>query len=137
MRRTGRELLPLSIRMDITSLIDIVFLLLVFFMLTSSFSAQSGVQVHLPRAVTADIRTRENLTITISSGNLLHLGERIVTLRELRERLEREAGGQRPILIRADKTAALGRVVEVWDLCRTLGITQVNIATQESGEGGF
>jgi len=117
--------------MDVTPLIDIVFLLLVFFMLTSSFAYQSGVKVHLPEAVTADVRTRNNLIISVSQEDLLYMDNRLLTLQELRTQLKRHADAAPPIMIRADSTASLGRVVEVWDLCRTLGISQVNIATSE------
>jgi biopolymer transport protein ExbD len=126
-----KETLPLSIRMDVTPLIDIVFLLLVFFMLTSTFAYQVGVKVHLPKAVTADVTTRENIVISISGQGILYLGSQIVTPGELRSQLRKKAASQPPILIRADQTVSLGRVVQVWDLCRALGISQVNIATSD------
>ena len=116
--------------MDLTPLIDIVFLLLIFFMLTSSFAFQTGVTIQLPKAVTADIRHRESLVIIVSEKGRLYLGNRWVTMQELRKTLGPRASSNLPILIQADRDAALGRVVAVWDLCRSLGIRQVNIATR-------
>jgi len=120
--------------MDMTPLIDIVFQQLIFFMLTSAFVFQPGVKVHLPKAVTADVTHRDNLVVTIAKGNALYLDSQVVTLQELRSHLTSAQKRERPILLKADKEASLGRVVEVWDLCRALGISQVNIAARSSKE---
>lgn len=132
--RFKRTPLPLAVEMDIAPLIDVVFLQLIFFMLTSAFVFQPGVKVHLPKAVTADVIREESLEITISKVGHLSLGSRVVTLQELRSRLGPLGAKGRPLLIRADRQAPLGRVVEVWDLCRLLGISQVNIATSGESE---
>jgi len=115
--------------MDITPLIDIVFQQLIFFMLTSSFVFQAGVKIHLPKTVTSDIAQRENVVVTIAKEDRLYLGEKIFTLKELRSKLSQLPKSSPPILIRADREASLGRVVEVWDTCRSLGISKVHIAT--------
>lgn len=132
--RFKRTPLPLAVEMDMAPLIDIVFQQLIFFMLTSAFIFQPGVKIHLPKAVTADLIHQENLVVTVSKAGHLTLDSRVVTLQELRSRLGSQAPNRRPLLIRADREAPLGRVVEVWDLCRSLGMTQVNIAT--SGDAG-
>ena len=110
-------------------MIDIFLQLLIFFILTSAFTAQPGIKIHLPKAVTADVAHRENLVITVAKGEQLYLGSQIVTLQELQNQLASSGKGERPVLIRADRQVSMGRVVEVWDLCRALGIQQVNIAT--------
>lgn len=129
LRRFGRKPLPLAVGMDLSALIDIVFQQLIFFMLTSAFVFQSGVKIHLPKTVTSDVTQKESLSIVISKGDHLYLGSAVVTLQELRSRLAGRAPGDPPVLLRADRGASMGRVVEVWDLCRSLGITQVHIAT--------
>jgi len=115
--------------MDTTPLIDIVFQQLIFFMLTSSFVFQPGVKIQLPKTVTTDIAQKENLVVTVARGDRLYVGPTIVTLQELRGQLKKVAKSGQPILIRSDRKASLGRVVEVWDSCRALGISQVHIAT--------
>ena len=117
-------------QIDIAPLIDIVFQLLIFFMLTSSFIVQPGIRVNLPRAITGDIVTEENLVITISAENVIYLNAKIVTLDELRVYLKKFKG--KPMLIKSDRRSSLVRVVEIWDLCRDLGITNINIATNQS-----
>ncbi|MEW6170952.1 MAG: biopolymer transporter ExbD [Candidatus Omnitrophota bacterium] len=118
-------------QIDIAPLVDIVFQLIIFFMLTSSFIMQQpGIKVKLPKAVTADVVTQENLVITISAENVTYFNGKVTTIKELRGQLNR-INKTRPILIKSDKRSSVGRVVEVWDLCRDLGIAQVNIATTQ------
>ncbi len=132
--RFRRAPLPLAVEMDMAPLIDIVFQQLIFFMLTSAFVFQPGIKIQLPKAVTADVAHRENRVVTVSEKNLLYLGTRLVTLQELKPLLIPLAKVEQPILIRADRKASVGRVMEVWDLCRALGISQVHVATQTRGE---
>ncbi|MBI3323529.1 MAG: biopolymer transporter ExbD [Candidatus Omnitrophica bacterium] len=129
LRRFGRKPLPLAVGMDLSAMIDIVFQQLIFFMLTSAFVFQSGVKIHLPKTVTSDITQKESFSIVVSREGHLYVGPSVVTPQELRARLAQGQRSEQPVLIRADRGAAMGRVVEVWDLCRSLGITQVNIAT--------
>ena len=112
-------------------LIDVIFQLLVFFMLSSSFTFQSGINVKLPKAVTSDIIKEENLIITITSENIIYLNSNISTLEELKSELEKIKGKNNPILIKADRRSSVGRIVDVWDLCRNLGIERINIATNQ------
>lgn len=133
LKRFGRKPLSPAVGMDMTAMIDVVFQQLIFFMLTSSFVFQPGVKVHLPRTVTTDVAQGESLSVTVSKGDHLYLGSSVMTLQELRARLSKGARGGQPVMIQADKEASMGRVVEVWDLCRSLGITQVNIATDTIG----
>ena len=114
---------------DMAPLIDVIFQLLIFFMLTSSFTFQSGISVKLPKAITSDVVQEENLVVAITSENIIYLGESILTLEELKRELQKPSHQKRPILIKADRRSSLGRIVDVWDLCREIGIEQINIAT--------
>ena len=116
---------------DIAPFIDVIFLLLVFFMLTASFTSQSGINVKLPKAVTSDVFKEENLIIAITSENVLYLNNRVVAFKELSSQLAKPANKNRPLLIKADRRASVGRIVDVWDLCRNVGIEKINIATTQ------
>jgi biopolymer transport protein ExbD len=118
-------------QIDIAPLIDIVFQLLIFFMLTSSFVMQPGIRVNLPKAVTSEVVKFENIDILVTSENVTYLNGKVVTNQELKNLLKQAAKRNQTILIKADKRASLGRVVEIWDLARDLGITQINIATNQ------
>jgi len=116
-------------------LIDMVFLLLIFFMLTSNFVLQPGINVSLPKAITSEVISSENAVITLTGQDLLFLNEKPITINDLVAKLKDTARDHENVLLRADTNASLGRVVEIWDLCREFGIPQINIATnQKTGE---
>jgi biopolymer transport protein ExbD len=117
---------------DIAPLIDIVFQLLIFFMLTSNFIFQPGIKINLPRAITSETLSEENAIITITAENLIYFNGRLVTIKEMSAILKDIASKLRPVLIKADKKATLGRIVEVWDICRQQGISKLNIATTQT-----
>ncbi len=124
-------------QLDIAPLIDVVFLLLIFFMLTSNFVLQPGISVSLPKAITSEVISSENMVVTLTGQDLLFLNEKPITINDLIARLKEAARDQKTVLLRADINASLGRVVEIWDLCREFGIPQINIATsQKVGEIG-
>lgn len=118
-------------QIDIAPLIDVVFQLLIFFMLTSSFIMQPGIKVNLPKAVTSEVVRQENIELVVSSENVTYMNGKVITFPELKSFLKQAAKRDQFILIKADKRASLGRVVEIWDMCRDLGITQINIATNQ------
>jgi len=116
--------------LEMAPLIDCVFLLLIFFLLTSNFIFQPGIKINLPKAVTSEVVQENTLVITVTSDNRFYLNESPITFVELKNKLERSANSK-PILIKADKDVALGKVVSIWDFCRDIGIKQVNIATNQ------
>lgn len=117
---------------DIAPLIDVVFLLLIFFMLTSSFIFQPGIKVNLPRAITSEMLSEENAVISITAENLIYYKQKLVTIKELSPLLKGIASARLPVLIKSDRKASLGRIVVVWDICRQEGVQQVNIATTQT-----
>jgi len=118
-------------QIDIAPMIDMVFQLLIFFMLTSSFIFQPGIKVNLPKAITSEVIKKESMVVTISGEDVIYLSGKVVTTADLRQELGVAAKRQSPLLIKSDRRASLGRIVEVWDLCRELGITKINIATDQ------
>lgn len=118
-------------QIDIAPLIDMIFQLLIFFMLTSSFVIQPGIKVNLPKAVTSEAVRFENIEIVVSSENVTYVEGKVVTNQELRAMLTQAAKRKQAILIKSDRRASLGRVVEIWDTARELGISQINIATNQ------
>ena len=117
--------------LDITPLVDVVFLLLIFFMLTSSFVFQPGIRLNLPKAVTSEVLHKDLLVVTITEDNVVFVNERPILSEALASRIEMASKDGKGLLIRADKKANLGRVIEVWDMCRNADIKQINIATTQ------
>lgn len=128
-RRT--ELVKGKGQIDMAPLIDMVFQLLIFFMLTSSFIVQPGIKVNLPKAVTSEVLHENSLIILVTGSDLVYLNERAITTKELGDRLRIAAKEKKPLLIKADRHASMGKIVEVWDMCRDAGISQINIATSQ------
>ena len=117
-------------QIDIAPLIDVVFLLIIFFLLTSSFIVLPGVKVKLPQAATSEDLNTQDVIITITAEELVYLNQEPVTTEELKKRLI-NLDPQGYVFIRSDRQTSLGRVVQVWDICRQLDIKQVNIATTQ------
>jgi len=113
---------------DIAPMIDVVFQLLVFFMLTSSFVIHPGIPITLPKAASSQQLTRSSLVITLTKDHLVYLDDALVTLKELRRKLA-SASGDKPVLIRSDRYAYVTKLIELWDLCREAGFREVHIAT--------
>lgn len=118
---------------NVTSLVDIIFILLIFFLLTTSFSESAGLQVDLPEASAADIQVAPNdLTVALTTaGDVVVRGE-VVSLEELREMM-REHKKRHPaatVIVQADSEVAHGRVVEVVDMAKAEGVPRLGIATQ-------
>jgi biopolymer transport protein ExbD len=132
MRFKGRMELEHGLKqIDIAPLIDIVFQLLIFFMLTSSFIMQPAIKVNLPKALTSEVLKYKNIEVMVTSENVTYFNGKIVTLQELKNLFKQAAKRDNSILIKSDRRASLGRVVEIWDMARDLGIVQINIATNQ------
>ena len=133
-RRTGLTKGSLDATMKVP-LIDVMFNLLIFFMLTSNFVVQSGIRVHLPNAISSEVVRSENLVVTLTGQDLIFLNDQPITINVLTEKIREAAAENKTLMLKADTSASLGRVVEIWDLCRQLGVPQINIATnQKAGE---
>ncbi|MBI2174360.1 MAG: biopolymer transporter ExbD [Candidatus Omnitrophica bacterium] len=78
--------------------------------------------------MTSQRMTASNLVITLTKDHLIYWEEELITLKALREQLK-QAGGKRPVLIRADRHAYVDKLIELWDLCRDIGYQEVHIAT--------
>ncbi|MDD5495629.1 MAG: biopolymer transporter ExbD [Candidatus Omnitrophica bacterium] len=116
---------------DLTPLVNVFFLLFIFFMFTSSFIFQPGIRVNLPKAVTSEVLQQGTAVIIITKDDRIYLDDREISREELASKLSTIAKEKLGLLIKADSRASLGRIVEVWDLCREKGVSQANIATNQ------
>lgn len=114
-------------QIDIAPLIDCIFLLLIFFMLTSNFIVIPGVNVKLPKALAPEEIDARSLTVVISSEDIIYLDNKPLTSKEVEGFIEK--GNFSSIFIKADRDASLGIVVKIWDICKRVGIEKIGIAT--------
>lgn len=117
--------------LDIAPFLNVIFLLFMFFLLSSPFVVQPSIDVNLPKAVTSDAIKEENLIITVTSEDVIYLNGKVVIMKELLANLKTTTTKNQSILIKADRRSSMGRIVDVWDLCRNLGIEKINIATNQ------
>jgi len=114
-------------QIDIAPLIDCIFLLLIFFMLTSSFIVIPGVNVKLPKVLAPEEIDVQSLTVVISSEDIIYLEGKPLTVKEVEDFIKE--GKFASIFIKADRDASLGVVVKIWDVCKRFGIEKIGIAT--------
>jgi len=120
-------------RIDLTPLVDTVFLLLIFFMLSSAFVITPGIKVELPKAAYERVfREKKEIRVSITRKNRIYVDRKRVNLKEL-EKIFRERAKRAPqtmVIIRADSRALHGKVVEVMDLAKSAGLSKLAIATR-------
>ena len=117
---------------DMGPLMDLVFILLIFFVVTSSFSRETGVDVTKPQAQSASQLEKENLLIAITREGTIHINERQVDLASLQDILKQSLAKtpDREAVIIADKGSETGVLVQVIDACNLSGVKKVSIAAQ-------
>jgi len=120
-----------KLHIDLIPFISVFFQLMIFFMLSLSFTSQPGINVKLPKTVTSDIIKEDNMIISITSENVTYLNGIIINRKELEEELAKPSSKKLLILIKADRRASVGRIVDIWDICRKNGIDRINIATNQ------
>ena len=126
--------------LGITPLIDIVFLLLIFFMLTSHFHVASGVPIRLPKVTqNAHNGTDQKVIIAIDRNGLTYIQGEKIELKELGPRLKTlvNKDGVNQIILQADKDVKHGEVVQTMDLAKSAGISSIVIAAQWDSKKEF
>jgi biopolymer transport protein ExbD len=126
--RKNLKMIPSSPAVGIP-FIDIMVQAALLFVLVAVISSKATFDVRIPRAVTSDIAHEDSITVVVTGEEILYLNGRVVTYDELRRFLRRSGERQRPLVIRADQRASIGRVVEVWNLARSLGFERIEFAT--------
>jgi len=120
-----------SIQLNIISLIDVVLLLLIFFMLTTRFIEQPGMKLELPSSQTSEKVIVQKLELTVSSTSELSLNGEPVTKDLLTQKFESILPQleEKTLVLKADKTVAHGDIVEIMDIARLSGLEKIVIAT--------
>jgi biopolymer transport protein ExbD len=121
-----------SVTANILPLIDVVLLLLIFFMISSSFVAQPGIKINLPKSTLTERQEPEDATLLVTREETLYLNDKRVALSDLWGALvdlfQRRENSL--LVIKADELVPHGRVVEVMDIAKQAGISRLAIATK-------
>ncbi|MEY2973130.1 MAG: ExbD/TolR family protein [Gammaproteobacteria bacterium] len=115
---------------DLTPMLDIVFIMLIFFIVTTSFIKETGIEVNRPNAATAVRDERGNILIAITANDEIWIDKRRIELRAVRANVERlkAENPEGSVIIQADKESKNGLLVETMDQVRLAGVQNVSIA---------
>ncbi len=119
---------------SVSSLTDIVMLLLIFFLLSSSFVTSAGIKVQLPRAETGEVVDDQNIMLSLTEKGQLYVNAERVTLNTLGAKISAAMNNDRNkvIVVSADKNVTLQSTVQVIDVAKSVGASRFLIATQPS-----
>ena len=118
---------------DMTPMLDVVFIMLIFFIVTASFVKEAGIDVNRPEAATAVKKDRANILIAISDKGEIWINKRRIDVHAVQANIERlrAENPQGSVVIQADKKATTETLIKVMDASRAAGVYDVSIAAQE------
>lgn len=118
---------------DMTPMLDIVFIMLIFFIVTTSFVVETGVDVNRPKASTAELKKKNSIMVAITENGDIYIDKRVVDMRSIRAHIERlkiqmpESG----VVIVSDKNAKTKYLVYAMDQIKLAGISNIAIAAKK------
>ncbi|HLG41497.1 MAG TPA: biopolymer transporter ExbD [Chitinophagaceae bacterium] len=117
---------------NITSLIDVLFLLLIFFMISSTFLEQPGIKLELPQAQSSEVVQQKDFTLFIDKNGSMFLNEEKIELKELEKGLKAVLPDMKDgaLILKADQDASHGSVVRVMDVAKRSGVKKLVIGTR-------
>lgn len=137
-----RRTRPEEISVNLTPLIDVVFLLLIFFMVSTTFTRETQLELDLPEAASGNpVETRaQQIEVTISATGEVAINDKTLLapgLDSIKSALQRESGGdtQLPVVITADGNASHQSVITAMDAAGQLGFSRLRLTTSELGAG--
>jgi len=116
--------------LDMTPMMDIVFIMLIFFIVTTSFTKESGIEINRPGAQTAERQQQGNILVAISADNQIWIDKREIDVRAVRANIERlhAENPEGAVIVQADKNSRNGILVQVIDQVRLAGVNNVSLA---------
>ena len=117
---------------NITPMLDIVFIMLIFFIVTTSFVKEPGISPSRPFAQTAATKERGNIMIAVSRDDHIWMNKNRVELTGVRQLIEaaRAENPESSVIIVADQSASTGMVIDLMDQVRVAGVTSIALAAE-------
>ena len=121
-----------SLGINITSLIDVMFILLIFFMVSSSFIEQPGMKLELPTIKSQEVARIENLVMYVSKEGDILIGDKPVPMDSLNVEVERLVPEikEKTLILKADKATEHGLIIQIMDVAKRSGLKKIVICTQ-------
>ena len=117
---------------DLTPLLDVVFIMLIFFIVTAAFTRESGIEISKPKASTSNQLEGQSIVITIDKENQIWLENRNIDIRAVQNHISRiqSDNPKASIIIGADKQSLTEVLIAVMDASRRAGVTNISIASE-------
>ena len=133
MRKISSVGLDEESQVDLTPLIDVVFIMLIFFIVTATFVKETGIDVNRPDAPTAEVNKKANILIAIDSNNNIWLDRRKIDIRSVIPNIKRlrSENPQGSVVIQADEESKNKMLVEVMDAARQAGVANIALAAEK------
>ena len=118
---------------NVAPLVDMVFILLIFFLVTTSFVKETGITVEKPTAATAEDLEQQSILIAISANGEIHMGRKKIELVSVRALVKEElvANPEKPVVIVADGQSRNASLVDVIDECKLAGAKKISLASEK------
>ena len=122
-----------EIQAPLTSLIDIVFMLLIYFLLTTNFMVDEGIKIKLPQAKASAPQTQQEITVYVDKDGRSYINNKAVPQARLFKKLKEMIAGQenRLVVVKADRAVMLNKAVKVMDLAKAAGAGRLCLATEK------
>lgn len=117
---------------DLTPMLDVVFIMLIFFIVTASFIKEAGIEINRPEASTANQKKNVNILVAVSATNEIWIDKRRIDKRAVRSVIERmhAENPKGAVVVQADNESNTETVTSVIDSARAAGVYDVSLATE-------
>lgn len=118
---------------DLTPMLDVVFIMLIFFIVTASFIKEPGIQVNRPDATTADYKKNANILVAISAENEIWINKIEVDPRQVKNQIQLllAENPKGAVVIQADKDSNIKTLTEVANKAREAGVSDVSVSAEK------
>ena len=131
MRRFSQKKHQEDTEINLTPMLDVVFIMLIFFIVTTSFVKETGIEINRPSAKSTTSKAKANILIAIRNNDEIWIDKRMVDIRSVRANIERmkASNSTNSVVIQSDSQAKTGTLVKVMDQIRLAGIFSISIST--------
>ena len=127
-----------DVEINMTPMLDVVFILLIFFIVTTSFIRESGVNINRPQASSATTLPQQAITVAITAKNQVWIDQRQVEPQSIRRNIERllSESPESTVILQADEYAHTGLLIQALDQCKLAGAKNIAVATNKDAIDG-
>lgn len=128
-----------DVEINMTPMLDVVFILLIFFIVTTSFIREAGVNINRPQAQTSSTLPQQAIIVAITAQNKVWIDQRQVEPQTIRRNIERllSESPESTVILQADEHARTGLLIQALDQCKLAGAKNIAVATRKESNSGI